>query len=49
MIPLYHINKYLIINVVTFPKTGCIEITLPATLGSFLAEVYGKVINYGIY
>ena len=37
--------KCLVINLVTFPKTGCIEITLPVTLASFLADVYGKVVN----
>ena len=45
MIQLYHINRCLVINLLTFPKTGCMEITLPTTLASFLSEVYVKVIN----
>ena len=44
-IALCHNTKCLVINLVTFPKTVCISITLPATLASFLAEVYGKVMN----
>ena len=37
--------KCLVINLVTVPKTGCIEITLPVTLANFLGDMYGKVVN----